>query len=548
MPAFDEQTIQQYTAAGHWTDDSLADLVRRHGQTDPLARAFIAPDKTLTWAEYDHLSTRLAGALTAAGLGPGSLVGVYLPDGALVHVVFLAAEKAGITFVGIGPRTGVKEVEYLLQLSGSSALITMASHRGTDTAELYATLCRGVPGLAHHLIVGFDGDEIALSIDGTAVRLPAFDDAEMATRDRWLGPNDLFCLNSTSGTTGRPKLVMQTQNIWKYFEPLASQAGQWEDDEVFLSLLPAPFGFGLWTSHIVPTVRGNATVLLKEFDVEAAFQAIERHRVTVLGAVSTQFVMMLNSPAMGRYDLTSLRTMFTGGERVPFERAAEFEERTGCAVLQFYGSNEAGPISVTRVSDTRDRRLRTSGRIIADMNPRLYDPEGNDITASGGPGQCGCRGPGITPGYYADPEATAALFREDGWLLTGDLVEIDQDGYLTVVGRASDFIIRGGHNISAVAVEDELASHARIAQVAAVGMPDDVLGERVCVYVVTKDGGGITLEELTDHLRARGVSKWTWPERVVVTSELPVAPGGKLRKAELRADIRRRLEAERVSG
>lgn len=548
MAAFDDETIRRYTAAGHWTDESLAQLVRHHARSKPGEFAFIAPDARLTWRDYDRLSSRLAGALVDEGIQPGELVGVYLPDGALVHLVFLACEKAGIIFVGIGPRTGVSEVAHLMRVSGSTRLISMASHRGENTRKLFAALQAELPTLAHHHLVGFEGDHIALQSSGSPVTLPDFDKAEAMTRERWLGPNDLFCLNSTSGTTGKPKLVMQTMNIWKYFGPLSEVAGDFGPDEVFMSLLPAPFGFGLWTSHVVPTMRGATTVRLSEFDVEETFLAIERERVTVLGAVSTQFIMMLNSPAMGDYDLSSLRSMFTGGERVPFERAAEFEARTGCAVLQFYGSNEAGPISVTRASDSRDRRLQTSGRVIPEMHPRLFDAEGNDITATGTRGQCGCRGPGVTPGYYNNPDATSALFRSDGWMLTGDIVEIDKEGYLSVVGRASDFIIRGGHNISAVAVEDELASHPRIGQVAAVGMPDEVLGERVCVYVVSNDGGDLSLEEVTAHLERQAVSKSQWPEHVVNLPELPVGPGGKTHKAKLREDIRERIEAERVGG
>lgn len=546
MAVFDAETIDQYTEAGHWTDESLAELVRQHAEQAPEGAAYVAPDHTLTWREYEDLSNRIAAGLAAAGFGPGAFLGVMMPDGALVHAVFLAAEKAGIVFVGLGPRTGDREAAHLLGLSGAEGLVTLPTHRGRETDDLFEALRKELPELQHHVVVDLEGGEPTMRLDGDQLPLADAATARSAIDGRALGPNDLFCLNSTSGTTGQPKLVMQTMNIWKYFGPLASEAGVLGDDEVFLSLLPAPFGFGLWTAHIVPTMYAYPTVVLEEFDVEEAFRAIEKERATVLAAVSTQFIMMLNSPAMEEHDLSSLRVLFTGGERVPFERAAEFEERTGCHVLQFYGSNEAGPISVTRVSDTTEQRLATSGRIVEAMQPRLFDSDGNDVTATGGPAQCGCKGPGLTPGYYNDPTATAELFRDDGWLLTGDIVEIDDDDYLTVVGRASDFIIRGGHNISAVAVEDALVAHPRLARVAAVGMPDEVLGERVCVYVVTTDGKPVELDELTAYLEAEGVSKTEWPERVIVTDSLPVAPGGKTRKSELREDIRSRIEAGRA--
>src|SRR5262249_3315213 len=153
------------------------------------------------------------------------------------------------------------------------------------------------------------------------------------------------------------------------------------------------------------------------------------------------------------------RCMFTGGEAVPFERAAEFERRTGAKVLQFFGSNETGALSRTSVSDTTEQRLRTAGRGIDEMRGRLFDPHGAGGTAVGGPGQAACAGPATCLGYFADPEANERLFTPDGWMLTGDICTIDADGYLRVVDRKSDFIIRGGKNISAAAVEDQVGTH-----------------------------------------------------------------------------------------
>jgi acyl-CoA synthetase len=234
--------------------------------------------------------------------------------------------------------------------------------------------------------------------------------------------------------------------------------------------------------------------------------------------------------------------MYTGGEAVPYERAAEFEDTTGAKVLQFYGSNETGALSYTTSADSRTRRLRTAGRIIDDMQVRLYDPStGDDVTGREERGQPACKGPATAIGYWGDEAANEQLFTPDGWMLMGDIVEIDADGYLTVVGRTSDFIIRGGKNISAPAVEDEVGSHPSVAMVAAVAMPDEVFGERVCIYVVPRTGATITLQDLTDHLAARGVTKEWWPEHLVVVEELPRSSGGKVAKGELRADLRRRL-------
>jgi acyl-CoA synthetase len=509
--------VDSYYRAGAWSAATVADLVARNAAKG--GTAFIAPDATLSWAAYSNLSGRLAAAYLSRGLRPGDRVAVLLTGGALTHIAYLAAQKAGLVTVGLGPRAGDAEIAHLVALTGAAALVTRAVHRGRSGAVIAAR-----SGAPRHLTLDLVDD--TLWLDGRPVPDSEWDGPG-------LGPDDLFFLNSTSGTTGRPKCVRQTMNVRKYFGPLAAAAGEFRPDDVVASLLPAPYGFGLWSAHIVPAQYRLPTVLVDEFDAASAVRLIERYRVTVLAAVTSQFVMMLQTPEFASADLSSLRVLFTGGERVPYQRAVELEKRTGCAVLQFYGSNEAGPISVTSVSDPPERRLRTGGRPIPAMTVRLFAPSGEDVTASGGPGQVAVRGPGCTPGYYQDPEANAVLFRPGGWMLTGDIATI-ADGYLTVTGRAADFIIRGGHNVSAPAVEEWISAHPRVAQVAVVGVPDETLGERVCAFVVTLDGGDLTLPELRAHLAALGVGKQNWPELVFVRAELPLGTGGKVDKASLR--------------
>jgi acyl-CoA synthetase len=257
--------------------------------------------------------------------------------------------------------------------------------------------------------------------------------------------------------------------------------------------------------------------------------------------------MLLASRRLATTDVSSLRIVQSGGEKVPYAPTADFEERTQSRILQFYGSNEAGCVCGTTLADPIQKRLGTAGRIFPETHVRLFDDDDNDVTATG-VGRCACKGPGITPGYYGNDEANAKLFRPDGWMYLGDIVEIDQDDYLSVVGRTADFIIRGGHNISAPAVEEEILAHPRIGMAAVVAMPDPVVGERVCAYIVTDDGGDLSVEDLAAFLAAEGVSKTMWPERIVVVGELPRAAGAKVAKAELRVDIERRMREEAAAG
>ena len=522
--------------------DSLADIIGDHARHKPDAPAIISSHDTMTWASYDARSQRLARVLCSMGLRRGDRLAVMLPDGPGVHAAFVGCEKAGLTAVGIGPRAGLAELRHLLERTGARGILSRQRHRENDMKNWVAELRAGGLPLQHHIIVPGELEEHeAILTDGLDADESASDASlDSALEDRRLGPEDLFLLNSTSGTTGMPKCVRHDQNRWLHFHRLAVESGALSQQDTFFSAIPAPFGFGIWTAHVTPTLLGAPTVVLPSFSVENALEAIAAHRVTVLAAVSTQFIMILNSPHFPTADLASLRVLFTGGEAVPYERAVEFEERTGASVLQFYGSNETGALSRTTLADPREKRLRTAGRVIPEMNVRLFDDRGRDVTAEGR-GQPGCRGPLQSSGYDGDEEAQRSLYTEDGWMLVGDIVEIDGDGYLRVIGRADDFIIRGGKNISGPGVEQAVATHPAIALAAAVAMPDATYGERVCVFVELHKGESLTLEELVAHLEETGASIETFPEHLVVSESLPRASGGKVAKQRLREEIRDRV-------
>ncbi|MDT7794373.1 MAG: acyl-CoA synthetase, partial [Mycobacterium sp.] len=310
-------------------------------------------------------------------------------------------------------------------------------------------------------------------------------------------------------------------------------------DEVVLPVIPTPFGFGIWTSHTTPIFLGASAVILERFSARATCEAIAEHRVTMLCCVSTQLTMLIADSASRDYDLSSLRVVFTGGEALPYRPAAEFEKITGAKILQFYGSNETGLLSATTLRDSQPRRLRTGGRIVPEMSVRLFD--GDREVTEVGRGQPACRGPATSLGYLGGTDHDT-LFTRDGWMRMGDICEIDADGYLSVTGRTSDFLLRGGKNISAVQVEDAVATHPAVAVAAAVAMPDPLFGERVCVFVELKHAAELDLPALVEHLLQQGVSKELLPERLEVQAELPRSSGGKIAKGLLRDEIRSTLE------
>lgn len=507
-----------------FTDLSISELVRHWARARAAEPAYISPLGVTTWSDYDRLADVVAGALRA--LGEVGAAAVYLPDAAEFHATLVGAYRAGVLAAAIGARSGVAEVAHIFTAAGATLLVTTRDNRGLSVAELLEELAaRGVVP-AHVLVV----DGAGVELDGAAVGPPGG-----AVRADGFTVDEVSMLNSTSGTTGRPKLVAQTQRRWTTFAAVACRNAEMTPTETIAAFVPAPFGFGLWTSHFLPALLGRPALVMKRFDAATAIEMMAEHRATTLAGVSTQFRMMLHSRGAQLSDVTSLRVMFTGGEAVPATEAKRFEEVTGAKVLQFYGSNETGAASATTVRDDEETRLSTGGHLIDEMNVRIFDGR-TEVT---GPaplrGQPAVRGPLVSPGYWGDEAANAELFTDDGWVLLGDVVEVDELGRLRVVGRLADLIIRGGKNISAVEVEDHVREHPAVAMVAAVGVPDPIFGERLCVVVTLAPGAAaLSLDALTAWLRAQGTTREYLPERLVVVEEMPMAPGGKIAKAQVK--------------
>jgi acyl-CoA synthetase len=523
-PAFTDEESARYRAAGWWSDVTLSDAVRRNAEQRPDHAAYVDyPGLSFTWREFDSTTTNLAEELAGAGVVPGDRVAVWHGDSVAIHMLFVAIERCGAVVVGIGARAGTREVGAILHNSRPKMLVS--DRQRSDAAT------RTVSDIAEFAV---------LTQDDGAPRLNVRPQAKPLGDGRHLGPDDIFLINSTSGTTGLPKCVVHTQNRWYYFHQKAVANGHLTADDIFLPVIPTPFGFGIWTSHTSPIYLGATAVIQERFNARATCEAIAEYQVSVLCCVSTQLTMLMADRASREYDLSSLRVVFTGGESLPYRPAAKFEELTGAKILQFYGSNETGLLSATTVDDSQSRRLRTAGQIVPEMSVRLFD--GDDDVTETGRGQPACRGPATSLGYLGGTDHDR-LFTRDGWMRMGDICEIDADGYLSVTGRTSDFIVRGGKNISAAQVEDAATTHPAIAVAAAVAMPDPVFGEKVCLYAELVDSETIDLPNLVRSLLAVGVSKELLPERLIVVDELPRSSGGKIAKGPLRADIQARMEA-----
>ena len=453
-----------------FTSVSVSEMVRHWARTRGDEPAYISPDRTTSWTEYDLAADRFYRALrsdpgagrqqapeSVAETAPES-VAVYLPDTVGFHVALVGAYRAGVRVAAMGARSGPGELAHIMTAAGARVLVTAAHVRGVAVEQLLADL-RGRGATVDRVLL-VDGTAVAEDgLEAGAVEAGAGEAGAGVDPTHAFGVDEVSLLNSTSGTTGRPKLVTQTQRRWTAFAALACRNAELTPDETIAAFVPAPFGFGLWTSHFLPALLGRTALVMEQFDTAGAITMMCEHRATVLACVSTQFRMMLQctQPPLDRVE--DLRVMFTGGEAVPFAEAKRFEEVTGAKSLQFYGSNETGAASATTIHDDDETRLTTGGHILPDMRVRVFDGT-REVTGPGiRRGQPAVKGILTSPGYWNDPGANAELFTDDGWVLLGDVVEIDESDRLRVVGRLADLIIRGGKNISAVEVEDHVREH-----------------------------------------------------------------------------------------
>ncbi|PTR25621.1 acyl-CoA synthetase (AMP-forming)/AMP-acid ligase II [Rhodococcus sp. OK519] len=517
-------------AAGpeRYRDISISEALRGWAEQIPEGPAFITATRALTWRDYDRTADTISGALAAGPGGSRSRVAVVLPDTGTFHAALVGCYRAGRIAAAIGPRSGVREIAHVMRRSGCAVLVTASTMRGRSWRRL-------LDELREHDVV--PAGVVVVHEETGAVERPgvAAEAAPDGPDGQPFTTSEVTILNSTSGTTGLPKVVAHNERKWVEFAREAMQGAHITADDVVCSVVPAPFGFGLWSAHFLPALLGIPVVVTAKFDVDEMAMMIERERVTVLCCVSTQFKMLLRSEAVRDRDLSSLRVLYTGGEPVPYRDARAFEERTGAKVLQFYGSNEAGVVSRTTLDDDVETRLRTCGHVLESANVRVLDDAGSDCAGPRRRGQPAVRGPLLSAGYWEDSAANLELYTDDGWMLLGDVVEIDETGRVRVVGRKADFVIRGGKNISIVEIEELVGGHESVSDVAVVGVPDDLYGERVCAVVVLVGGGSLDTELLATWLRSRGVTTEYLPEYVVPVDGLALGPGGKTDRRAVRA-------------
>jgi cyclohexanecarboxylate-CoA ligase len=520
---------------GRWLDRFVDGYASEAARLTPSAPAVIDGPACLSYADADRRIRATAASLQDMGVSSGEVVSWQLPNWHEAYLLHQAIMRIGAVSNPIIPIYRQRELTYILSEAGSRVFVMPETFRGFSHADMLADIRPSLPRLEHVVLCRPSGGS----------GFPDF--ADLAAGDRRPGPverspDDPMLLLFTSGTTALPKAAVHTHNTLDYENrSIIDVFGLTASDVVFM---PSPVSHitGLLYGLQLPAMLGTAVVFQDVWDPGVALELIERHRCTFTVAATPFLHGVTYHPRLGSFDVSSMRVFACGGADVPPGLIRDARERLGCLASRIYGSTEFPTLSTCGPGDPAAMGATTDGRAIGAARCRVVD-SGDRVLPPGEVGELLVTGPELFLGYLRPGDDDGA-FTPDGWFRTGDMAVLDADGYLTIRGRKKDIVLRGGENISVAEVEDLLFDHPRVSEIAIVAMPDPVMVERACAFIVPQDGTPPTLDDLASYLGERGVAKQKIPERIEVVSELPKTLSGKVQKFRLREIIRDTLARE----
>ncbi len=540
---FPPEFAKRYREKGYWQDKSLAqefaEVFRQCG--DRIA--FLDRGKTYTYAEVDRSSDRLALNLLGLGLKPLDRVVVQLPN--VIEFVFLyfALQKIGCIPIAALVTHRFLETSQFARLSGATTCVVPDRVGDFDFQDMVERVRAECPSVRHGIVYGQARPGFA-SLTELIEREPKRSLDEL--RRIKIDPTDPAVFQLSGGTTGIPKLIPRTHNDYAYNSKAAVAVCGVDESSVLLLALPIAHNLPLACPGIQGFMfKGARVVLSATTRPEELFRLIQAHRVTHIKVVPALLVGLINDPAIGKYDLSSLKVVQSGGQRMqPEVRLRTKQLIPSVTVQENFGMGE-GMLFFVHLDDPEDVRLETCGRpVCPDDEVRLIDDDGNEVP-EGEVGELSCRGPYTLHGYFGVPEYNARQFTADGFYRSGDLMRRHPSGNYIVEGRKKDLINRGGEKISAEEVENLILQHPAVKNIACVPMPDERLGEKMCAFAILHTGKAITLEELVRFLVAKDMAKFKLPERLEIVSDFPVSTFGKVSKKALAETVAKKLEAER---
>ncbi len=519
----------------------------------PEAAALVVRHQGVRWTYRDlqhHIDTFAAG-LVALGLEPGDRVGIWSPNNAEWVVTQFATAKAGIILVNINPAYRLAELEYVLNKVGCKALITAAAFKSSDYVAMLRHLvpeldtCRPgdlraarLPALRTVICLTDAAFTGMVRFADVAARADAAQQQRLAELASELQFDDPINIQFTSGTTGSPKGATLTHHNILNNGYFIGEAMRLTPDDRLCIPVPLYHCFGMVLGNLACITHGSAMIYPAEaFDPLAVLETVAAERCTALHGVPTMFIGELDHPEFASFDLTSLRTGIMAGASCPIEVMKRVNQAMHMEQVTIaYGMTETSPVSFqSAVDDPLELRVSTVGRVQPHIEVKIVDVEGR-IVPPGTPGELLTRGYCVMQGYWGDPERTAEAIDVSGWMHTGDLATLDQEGYCKIVGRIKDMVIRGGENIYPREIEEFLFRHPKIQDVQIFGVPDARYGEEVCAWIRLREGTTATPEEITEFCREQ-IAHYKIRRYVRFVDAFPMTVTGKIQKFVMREQM-----------
>lgn len=531
------------------TKITIGKLLEEKAKEYPDKEAIIFKDRRITYKELNEKAERLAFFLMKNGIGRGNKVSIWLTNLPEWVVAWFAVPKIGAVVVPTDPWYKSGEIQYMFDDSDTKAVITTDKHGKYKFLDILEEVKSDLPKLEQIILLEGESDKIStVNFDKALEEGKGWkNDSDYLERKENTHYDDITFILYTSGTTGKPKGVQLTHyQIVKNAHDQGEILHTSEDDKL---VIPVPFShcFGNVMSITLMVVFGGTMIPLVEFEPHKALSLVEDEEATMIHGVPTMFIRELEVAKEEEYNTDSLRTGIMAGSSCPVETMRSVIDDLGCNVSITYGLTEASPgVTMTRFDDSVEDRVETVGRVMPDQEIKIVDDSGKEVE----PGETGellVKGYNVMKGYYNKPEATDDTI-EDGWLHSGDLAEMDERGYVKIVGRKKDMVIVGGLNVYPREIEEYLLEHPEIKEVGVVGVPDDELGEVVAAAVVPTKNADMTAQDVIDFLYGR-VASAKVPRYAVVGMELPVSGRGKVQKFKLRdtlAEIVEKGELEKI--
>lgn len=489
----------------------LADTAFEH----PDRPAVIFQDREIGYGKFADKVLRAANGLISLGIKPGERATIYANNCIDWLISEFAIWSAGGIMVPINPQCTAEEVKYIINHSESSAVFVES-----QLTNNIKTIMPDLTQVRNFITLGKTELPKAIELE------ELISSNEPLWAPLYREGDDGVAIYYTSGTTGRPKGCLLKQNIINWGTSIFVRAW-FKAGEILLVPMPLAFVYASY-EEVTPCIRaGGTVVLLERFSPRRAMEAIQKHGVTLMEGVPTMYAMMLNFADADKYDISTLRFVVSAGAVLSEKLATAFQAKFGVPVVDFYALSEALSLVGYDVSSKIETRPSSCGHPFPGIEVKIFDDNDNEVP-TGEVGELVTRGPSVMKGYFRDPETTTRTLR-GGWLHTGDLAKYDGDGYLYIVGRKKELIIRGGANVFPSEVEDVLMSHPKVAETAVVGVPDEIFGEQVRAVLTLKEGVTATAEEIKEFCTEK-LAEYKVPRYVEFVDELPKGPTGKILK------------------